>query len=149
MSTFKDVETKREIDDSRALVNDFRRRPPYWSYRPVGYVPLKEFMEFQKIIDEHLNALFAGNIDDGNGDVLDNLIRDITCKAAEDLALQKVKHNNTIHDLVRRVEGDRDVFDDEQAKLKTLLSENDERLKQIGKKINKNEYFVGGESNEK
>ena len=144
----KNIHTKSEIDDTRVVVKDFVRRPPYWSYRSLGYTPLKEFMEFQRNIDDYLEKLFQGGIDDGNGDVLDNMNIDIAMQALTDLAIQRVNHRNTIKDLAARFEGDRACFEEELRNLTNRLDQNLKKQSAIKEKIDKNEFKKGDTRNE-
>lgn len=56
---------------------DFTRRAPFWSYRVKDYLLYGPLVSFRGEIDSYLNKLFAGDIDEGNGDVLDSMIADL------------------------------------------------------------------------
>ena len=59
------------MDDSRVTVYDFKRRIQclFESYRSTDYrlYPGLSEEEMKPKIDRHLEALFAGDVDDGNG----------------------------------------------------------------------------------
>ena len=64
------------MDDSRVMVHDFTRRYLYESYRSVDYRVFHKLCEeeMKPKLDQHLEALIAGEVDDANGDMLDNII---------------------------------------------------------------------------
>lgn len=67
------------IDDSRAVSYDFRLRSTklgFESFRTLEYQLYHKLDESEMlpILDDHLNKMFSGEIDDANADMLDNLI---------------------------------------------------------------------------
>lgn len=140
MSTFNQVENpQKAVSSEEAVVNDFERRIPYWSYRPTNYKVFEPFMEYKSEIDGYLEKLFNGEIDDGNGDVLDNMIMDMARQAEKSLAKQHTEHGDIIKSFDIRAKSDRIAFEDElkllrdrldicmkkQAKYKELLEEDE------------------------
>lgn len=97
------------MDDTRTTVYDFRRRMnPFESYRPAEYrlnPYLKEDI-VKPMLDAHLSRLFAGEIDDANGDVLDRLIFSGAREGKSDLTLQRYEHKDMIARLVARWKSD-------------------------------------------
>lgn len=94
-----------EVDDSRAVVNDFQMRTPYESYRPADYRPYHklEEVEMRPALESALEPLLAGSVDAGNGNMVDDLIFAVLREALVDLRLQQVRHGDTIQRLsVRR-----------------------------------------------
>lgn len=89
-----------EVDDSRVIVYDFRRRLKklFEGYRPTGYRlnPALEEDNMLPKLDEHLDKLFAGSLDDGNGDVLDRLVFGPVREGTPALALQRLNHQDLI-----------------------------------------------------
>lgn len=112
MSIFKSVHKHQDLDRDETVVHDFQRRAPFWSYRVTDYRPYAPFTAFRGDLDGYLEKLLAGEIDDGNGDVLDNLIRDMTCMALQDLEKQRADHQDNLRNLELRAAGDRDQFQD-------------------------------------
>ena len=67
------------VDDSRSTVYDFTLRSTpigFESYRTTEYTLYHKLDEAEMLprIDDHLEKLFAGNVDDANGDMLDEII---------------------------------------------------------------------------
>ena len=100
------------INDSRVVVNDFRNRWPYDGYRTVEYrlFPALEESVMLPLLDEHLQRLFAGDIDAGNGDALLSLIFDPARRALTDLHRQRADHEDILRRLELRWETDREDF---------------------------------------
>lgn len=120
--------------------HDFARRSPYWQYRPVKYQQYKPFDEYKGEIDRYLEKLFEGEIDEENGDVLDNLIGDITRQALNHLDRQRVEHRDVIHSLHVRFESDRTSFESELRHLQEALEENRSEQGIVMKLLKKDEY---------
>ena len=138
---------ERKTDCEQQIVHDFLRRAPYWSYRAKGYEPYDPLLHFQEDIDRHLEALFSGEIDDGNGDVLDSQISDIVRQAQTDLKRQLVEHGDVIRSFGIRASSDRCAF---QAKLETLREEKTALKREIDSLIEriKDNEGMGGYRNE-
>lgn len=77
----------------------FDRRIPKWEYRPSEYYNLKRFDNLKTELDEYLEKLFKGEIDSGNGNVLDNLISDVMNETIKEIGRQRVNHKDTIEGL--------------------------------------------------
>ena len=110
MSIFKSVRKHQTLEQDDTVVHDFLRRAPYWSYRVTDYRPYAPFSDFRGGLDGYLEKLLAGEIDDGNGDVLDNLIGDMARQALLDLEKQRADHQDYLRSLDARTVGDRDQF---------------------------------------
>lgn len=91
-------------DDGRVLTNDFcltiSDTYGHESYRTVEYRDYARMEEGVMIplLDDHLNKLFAGEVDDANGDVLDDIIYGAVREALPDLNRQRYDHG----DMIRR-----------------------------------------------
>lgn len=125
------------MDDSRITVYDFRRRFLYESYRCPDYNPypgLQESVIMPKL-EEHLQALFAGNVDDGNGDMLDNTIIAPFRESVADLEKQRCGHTDMLRRLAARRISDRVDFikikDQQSAVLHKLEQEYEEICRRI------------------
>lgn len=92
-------EPEQGIECRQEVVNDYNRRKPYWSYRPVNYEFCSSFSELKNEIDGYLEHLFAGDIDDGNGDVLDSIILSRAKQAKCDLEIQRTHHRDIINEM--------------------------------------------------
>lgn len=120
------------MDDSRVVVYDFVRRIPIESYRPVEYKLYHKLRdeEMHPKLDRHLDALFAGSVDDGNGDMLDNIIFRSYRESGPDLILQKHTHEDMIRRIVAKRTSDREDFvnlrEDRKEELLRLEKEYDE-----------------------
>ncbi len=106
------------------IVNDFVRRTPFWSYRAASYQIYEPFMGYKEDIDRYLEKLFAGEIDDGNGDVLDSMISDMERQAEKHLLRQHSEHQDVIKSFELRMLGDRKAFEEQVQLLKELLAAN-------------------------
>ncbi|MBQ9562771.1 MAG: hypothetical protein IJU99_04900 [Lachnospiraceae bacterium] len=98
MSTYH-ASRNSKASDLPETVNFVRQRP-YASFRPVDFIPYAPlYEESERKIDDWLNRLFEGEIDDANGDVLDSLITDTLRLALHSLADQHVTHVDRVRDL--------------------------------------------------
>ena len=140
MSVFKENAPMKAVDDQAEIVHDFTRRAPFWSYRTVPYRDYPALIELKGVLDAHLDALFRGEIDDGNGDVLDNLIFDTVRQAQADLRLQQVSHRDTIKSFGIRAESDHAAFRQELDRLKDALNENLSEQKKLRKRLACDEF---------
>ena len=96
MSKYKEVHASKTVDDTLEVVTDFTCQIPYWSYQVSAYREYAPFTELTSTLDEHLERLFTGEIDDGNGDVLDCLIADCARKNFRFLAQQRIEHRGAL-----------------------------------------------------
>lgn len=118
------------MDESRAIVYDFRRRLiKFEGYRPAEYrlnPALKEEV-VKPMLDRHLAKLFAGEIDDANGDVLDRLIFSGVREGKTDLVRQRYEHMDMIARLTAGWESDyqdiRQLRDLREEELEELISD--------------------------
>ena len=118
-------------EQEQTIVNDFTRRTPYASYRPVEYQLYAPLLTFQKPLDDYLEKLFAGDIDDANGNVLDNLIGDMARMALLDLDRQRVRHGDVLRDLAIRNDADRSAFQSAKARVQQQLEETNETIRDL------------------
>lgn len=101
------------VDDSRSVVHDFRLRSTsigFESYRTVEYRLYHKLEEEEMLprLDEHLNKLFAGNVDDGNADMLDAILFGAAREALPYLGRQHHDHVDMLRRLVISRIADRD-----------------------------------------
>ena len=103
------------VDDSRTTVYDFllrRTEPGYESYRTTEYILYHKLHESEMIpkIDDYLEKLFAGCVDSGNSDMLDEIIFAAAREALPYLSKQHIDHNDTIRRfIVRRTADYKDI----------------------------------------
>lgn len=117
-----------EVDDSRVIVYDFRRRLKklFESYRPAEYKinpALDENVMLPKI-EEHLKRLFRGDLDDGNENVLDRLIFGPIREGKPDLERQHLDHQDMISRFAARFNSDypdiQNIMDEHKRKLQKI-----------------------------
>ena len=103
------------MDDSRVTVYDFMRRMQrlFESYRAADYrvYPGLTEEEMKPKLDRHLEALFAGDVDDANGDMLDNIIFGPYRESVPFLNVQRLNHKDMNRRLVARRVSDRADFE--------------------------------------
>lgn len=122
------------MDDSRVTVCDFKRRMQclFESYCPADYRLYSRLSEeeMKPKLDKHLEALFAGDVDDANGDMLDNIIFGPYRESVPYLKVQRLNHKDMNRRLVARRVSDRADFerirDGRKDELKQLEKEYDD-----------------------
>lgn len=127
------------VDYSRITVYDFMRRMDslFESYRHMDYIPYPGLSQenMKPKLDSHLDALFAGEVDDANGDMLDNLIIDPYRESIPYLRIQYLNHKDMSRRLIARRVSDRKDFermrDSRMDELKQLESEYEEICRKI------------------
>lgn len=135
---------KRNMKSGEVMVNDFQRRTPYWSYRPANYRIYEPFMEYKKEIDKYLEKLFSGEIDDGNGDVLDNMIAQMTRQAERVLDEQRTEHKDMLKSFDIRRLSDRETFENQLKLLRDSLEKNKSDQEEYRNRMRGNEFTKGG-----
>jgi hypothetical protein len=143
MKLFKKTTPTKVVDNTETVVYDFKLRAPFWSYRTVPYREYEPFSGFTPEINSHLDKLFQGEIDDGNGDVLDNMICDMARQAEKDLDKQRTEHGDIIKSFDIRNRGDRTAFEHELTLLQSELLENEQQTAEIKTRL-KQDKFIGG-----
>ena len=129
------------VDDSRSTVYDFTLRSTpvgFESYRTTEYTLYHKLDEAEMLpkIDDHLEKLFAGSVDDANGDMLDEIIFGAAREALPYLSKQHIDHNDTIRRFIVRRTADRDIrrIRDERVKERdTMQMEYDKICKALEK----------------
>ena len=128
-------------NEEKHIAHDFTMRAPFASYRPVDYRGFEPFLRFKPEIDGYLAKLFAEEaVDEGEKDVLDALVHDVTAKAEQDLDHQKIEHIDKIHSFYNRRVGDKRAFERELEVLNTALAENEKELEAIEERHNVNKF---------
>lgn len=140
MSIFKLNTPNKVVDDEPVVVRDFNRRAPFWSYRTQDYKEYPPFAAFKAEIDAYLAKLFAGEIDDGNGDVLDTMISDVLRQAEHDLARQRTDHHDVIVSFGIRAKSDKAAFEKELNIRREALEKNLHEQEDIRARLYNNEF---------
>lgn len=107
----KSIPTYNVIESDWTTAYDFRLRSTllgFESYRVAEYHAYHKLIDDEMLprLDDHLDKLFAGDVDDGNGDILIGIILSTACEAIPDLARQRVDHTDMIRRLIVRTEVD-------------------------------------------
>lgn len=143
MGVFKINRANQPVDDTPVAVNDFARRAPFWSYRVKDYMLYEPLVKFKEEIDGYLEKLFSGDIDEGNGDVLDNMISDLVRQAEQYLKRQQTEHKDLITSFGIRAKSDQKAFQQELELLRGELARNMEQQKDIQARLYQNEFREG------
>ena len=147
MSKQKEVHTSKAVDDTLDVVNDFTYQIPYWSYKVSAYREYSPFADLTATLDEHLEKLFAGEIDDGNGDVLDCLIADYARENFRYLAQQRVEHCGALKMFQVQREGAKHSFESHYKSIEQTAQEKRDELEELLHR-RKRDRFEGGKNNE-
>ncbi len=143
----KTIQTKSNqsaaAQEEPGMVHDFKRRVPYWGYRMVDYREYAPLAALREQLDERLNILFGGELDDGNGDVLDALIADTLRQAEQDIKRQRIDHRNMIASLSMRARSDRAAFENELRRCRAALEQNLSEQESLCERLYENEYLGG------
>ena len=140
MSTYKNSDYHPTVSESAEPVT-FTRPRPGAEIRPVDYRPYQPlYVDLEKKMDEWLKVLLAGEIDDGNADVLDSLIIDTLHAALLDLSMQSVSHRDVIHDLSRQTVSARQVFEKKLETNRRELARYQEQLNDINERYTKSKW---------
>lgn len=130
------------VDDSRSVVNDFRLRSTeigVESYRTVEYRLYHKLGEAEMLplLDEHLTKLFAGDVDDANGDMLCGLVIGAALEALPDLGRQHYDHSDMLRRLIIRRKADREdlrrIRDDRMEEYETMKIDYDRTCKMLSR----------------
>lgn len=130
------------VDDSRAVVHDFRLRATqagFESYRTVEYRLYHKLEEDEMIprLEEHLGKLFAGEVDDGNGDMLDAILFGAAREALPDLGRQHYDHSDMLRRLIIRRKADREdlckIRDDRIAEYEAMKTDYERTSKMLAR----------------
>lgn len=141
----KVIKRRRHAKADEVLVNDFKRRAPYWAYRPAEYRIYDDFMFYMTDIDKYLKKLFSGEIDDGNGDVLDNMIMEMTRQAEKLLEKQRTEHRDTIKNFDIRRKSDKKAFQGQLVLLRGQLKYNSIEQAKYRSRLEKEEFITNEE----
>lgn len=100
------------ITDAKATVYDFERRFPFESYRTMSYSLYYKLEDatLKRQINRHLKALLAGDVDEGNANMLDGFLCSLAGEAAANLTLQQREHQDMLKRLQARRRSDREDF---------------------------------------
>lgn len=140
MGFFKSNAPEKVVDGTQEVVTDFTRRTPYWSYRTVPYQVRGGLESFRKELDDYLERLFSGELDDGNGDVLDCLISGRVRQAREDLKNQRISHRDAIVSFGIRAVSDRAAFEKQLAAVRQTLEQNRQELEALQARYRSGRY---------
>lgn len=127
------------VDDSRTIVHDFRLRTPFESYRTVEYRLYPKLAEDVMIprLEEHLNKLFAGSVDEANGDMLIDTIFGAAREGLPDLGKQHYDHLDMLRRLINRRKTDpedlRNIRDDRVAEYEVMKIDYERTCKMLAR----------------
>lgn len=131
------------VDDSRVVVHDFRLRSSspngVESYRTVEYRLYHKLKEDEMMprLEEHLNKLFAGSVDDANGDMIDAIIFGAAREALPDLGRQRYDHSDMLRRLIIRRKADREdirrIRDDRVEECEAMKADYERTCKMLAK----------------
>ena len=147
MSVLKEVNTSKAVDDTLEVVNDFTCQIPFWSYQVAAYREYAPFSDLTEILDAHLEKLFAGEIDDGNGDVLDCLIADYARENFRYLAQQRVEHRGALKMFEVQRQGAKHAFEDHYDSIRQTLQEKQTERDELLAR-SRADQFEGGKKDE-
>lgn len=133
---------KTVVNDEEVVRDDFDRRAPFWEFRARSYSDYLPFTKYREEIDKHLEALFRGDIDDGNGDTLDALIIDMAQQAKRFMEKQRTDHQDIIMSLDIRSISDKQAFLDQREKYEKTLEENLFEQSKYEEMISKHEFIM-------
>lgn len=135
------------VDDTLEVVNDFICQIPFWGYQVAAYREYEHFSNLILELDSYLEKLFEGEIDDGNGDVLDCLIADRARANFKYLAKQKVEHRGMMKMFEVQRQGAKRAFEEHLDSIEKLFADKDAERNDILKRYNADK-FEGGTANE-
>lgn len=130
------------VDDGRTVVHDFllrATRTGFESYRTAEYRLYHKLKEEEMMprLDEHLDKLFAGNVDDANGDMLDTIIFGAAREARADLDRQYCNHSDMLRRLIIRRKADREdlrrIRDDRAEEYEAIKTDSERTRKLLNK----------------
>ncbi len=131
------------VDDSRTVVHDFRLRSSsptgFESYRTVEYRLYHKLEEDEMMprLEEHLNKIFAGSVDDANGDMIDAIIFGAAREALPDLGRQHYDHSDMLRRLIIRRKADREdlrrIRDDRVEECEAMKADYERTCKMLAK----------------
>ena len=146
MSKHKEVHTSKAVDDTLEVVNDFTCQIPYWSYQVSAYREYAPFSNLTATLDAHLEKLFTGELDDGNGDVLDCLIADYARESFRFLAQQRVEHRGVLKMFQVQRQGAKRAFESHYRSLEQTVQEKRQERDELLKR-KRTDRFEGGSIN--
>ena len=142
MNLFRKTRPAEEHEDRKS---DFMKQTPYWSTRPVQYTVMRSFIELKDELDRYLDRLFKGDIDEGNADVLDNIIADHTNAALNDLAIQKSDHTDFIEAYWGNSQAMMESFEKHKATVEKHLEMIAPRIEELERRLYENTFEKEGE----
>ena len=150
ISLFKRPTNANDNDEYESkVVHDFARRTLFWYYRPLDYKIYEPFDDIKNELDNYLEKLFEGDIDEANGAVLDTIILDRCRQAKKDLAKQRVQHRDHIKDFDIRAKSDEISYNMELQRMKSALEAVSKKLDKYEELSDRDTFIAGGRSYEK
>lgn len=135
----KDQALFNAVDDSRSVVHDFRLRHFFESYRTVEYRLYHKLEESEMLskLEDHLAKLFAGEVDDANGDMLDAIIFGAAREALPDLSRQHYDHTDMLRRLILRHKSDREdirmIKEEREVEYESMKADYDKTCRMLAK----------------
>ena len=139
---------KSKQKNEEEMLRDFKRRIPFWGYRPVRYSIMEDFKDYKTDIDDYLERIFSGEVDDGNANILDDLILDMARQAERNLSQQRTDHEDSIKSIDIRAKSDKRAFELELERIKKSLEDNKINQLKYVQLLENDEFFKGGRKHE-
>lgn len=136
----KEIQAGKAVDDTIEIANDFRIQTPFGRYQPVPYREYGPFAGLIPVLQGHLDKLFSGEPDEGNGDVLDCIIADYARESFKDLSAQRTNHHTTIRELYIQRQGSEKSLLEHLKALEALDEENREEREEIKMRIKESRF---------
>lgn len=140
MSNIKEILGGKKVDDTLEVVNDFKCQIPYWGYQVAAYKNSEPFNDLIPVLDTYLEKLFTGELDDGNGDVLDCLIADYARENMKYLAQQRVEHRSMLKMFEVQRQGARQTFENHLTAMEELKEEKGVDMENIEKRCKADKF---------
>ncbi len=127
------------VDDTRGVAHDFCLRHIFESYRAMEYRLYHKLEESEMLpkLEDHLAKLFAGAVDDANGDMLDATIFGAAREALPDLGLQHYNHTDVLRRLILRHKSDREdirmIKEEREAEYESMKADYDKICRMLAK----------------
>lgn len=129
MSILKKFFSIKKDKEQEEFEKDFKLRTPFWDYVSKNYKISSEFLNYIQQIDKDLEKIINGEIDMGNGNVLDDGILLVKEEELKKLEIQRNDHRvlNHYYDIRKFV--DQKGFKKELEYLQEELVKNKEKQK--------------------
>ena len=121
---------RKQVNDETVIVNDFRMRATYGTYRSREYTIPDWFFHLKPVIKEILLELAQkGALDEGTTDVLNPQIQNWVNEVKAVLQKQRTKHRDQNADLNNRIVADHEAMKEAEDICEEKLKKSKERTK--------------------